>query len=109
MIEVLMGCLVATVAIGAIPATAYPVQYYRGSNWRATETGRALMTKGIAIALLFDVNLLLFVTRAWLPLWLVLLVQIMLNAFVVVAVSFQYRVMRRAQKRGPRTVQSTQF
>lgn len=90
--------VVTVVSLGAIPATLYPLFYSR-SPWRSTEAGRALMVKAVAIALLFDVSLLLLMLGSTLPPWSVLTVQAVLNTVVVAAVTYQFSVLRRLQRR----------
>ena len=51
---------VAAVLYGAVVANLYPALYALRSPWRSTKVGKALMTKGVSIALLYDVSLLAF-------------------------------------------------
>jgi hypothetical protein len=49
---------------GALVANAYPILYAIRSPWRSSNVGRALMTKAVAIAALFDISI---VNLWWAP------------------------------------------
>lgn len=90
---------VVVVHIGAIPATLFPIFYAR-SPWRSTDVGKALMTKGIAMALLFDAT----VANFWFgefPGFEVL--RPIIFTLVVVGITYQYLVMRSLQRSGRTT------
>jgi hypothetical protein len=53
--------LTVVVFLGAFVVTAFPL-FYRRSPWRETEVGRALMGAWVALALLFDSELII---EAW--------------------------------------------
>ena len=84
------------VHLGTIPATLFPLFYSR-SPWRSTDVGKALMTKGIAIALLFDVSVLAF--------WVddlpgIRVIRALVFTLVVAGVTYQFHVMRSLQHKG---------
>lgn len=97
LIRVLTALNIAVVAFGSIYAVGFP-WHYRKSPWRDSEVGRALMTKGRAVAALF-VSSLAIIALSWLlPVWLILAVQLVVNGYVVIGVRRHYRVMREAQR-----------
>ena len=87
--------VVAVVHIGLLISLAYP-WFYRRSPWRSTEVGKALMTKGVALAALFLVSVVGF----WWPLPGFEYIYAASVTAVVAAMAYQFRVMRRLQ-RGP--------
>lgn len=87
--------VVAVVHLGLVPALLYP-WHYRRSPWRQSAVGRALMTKGLAVAALFAVGVVGF----WWPFPGYQFIYAGVVTFVVAAIAYQYRVMRELQ-RGP--------
>lgn len=87
--------IVAVVHVGLVVAIAYPSFYLR-SPWRSTEVGRALMTKGVALATLFAVS----VVGYWWPFPGYLYFYAAAVTGVVGAMAYQFAVMRRLQRRG---------
>lgn len=86
---------IAVVHIGLLPVNAFPL-FYRRSPWRSTDVGKALMLKGCALAALFDLGVIGF----W---WMFpgyLYVYAAVVTAVVVAIAYQFAVMRRMQHRG---------
>ena len=87
--------VVAIVHVGTIVAVLAPLDYNR-SAWRATEVGRALMSKWVSLAALFVVSILNFwwpfPEAAWLTIYAATL------TLVVGSMTWQWRVMRAAQK-----------
>lgn len=86
---------IAVVHLGLLPVNAFP-WFYRRSPWRSTDVGKALMLKGCSLAALFDLGVLGF----W---WMFPGYDYMYAAVVtvvVVAIGYQFRVMRRLQTDG---------
>lgn len=87
--------LLVVVHIGAIPATTFALAYHR-SPWRSTAPGRALMFKGRAIALLFDVAVIGY----WWPFRGYAVLYAGVVTLVVIGVFYQCVVMLRRQHDG---------
>lgn len=86
---------IVVVVVGAIPANLYPLRL-RLTPWHDTATGRVLMKKAVAVALLFDVGLLSLVWAAFhLPAEYFVLVQTPVNTYVAFAVANQYVAFER--------------
>lgn len=66
-----------TIYVSTVPAVAFPILYAFRPWWRSP-IGRALMTKGVGIALLFGMSTMqlidLYVMRPWMQAWIYLLV-----------------------------------
>ena len=87
-----------TIYVSTIPAVAFPILYAFRPWWRSP-IGRALMTKGVGIALLFGMStaqiLDLYVMRPWMQAWIYLLVG--------VGVTFQLLVLLATPRDRTRT------
>lgn len=80
---------VAAVHLVAVPVNAYPIRYHILFPWRQTAAGRALMTKAVALALLFDVAIIGY----WHPFPGYLWLMVGIVAFIGVAVSRQWALL----------------
>lgn len=97
--SVLEYYMVVIVHVGLVPAVLFPL-FYRRSPWRSTEVGKALMLKGVALAMLFS----LAVAGFWWPFPGYDYLYAGVLSLVVVGITYQFLVLRKLQRRGRATV-----
>lgn len=87
--------IVAIVHLTLLPVNLFPI-HYSHSPWRSSNVGKALMLNGTALAALYDLGVLGF----WWKFGGYNYFYAAVITLVASAISFQYFVMRRLQKRG---------
>ena len=83
---------VIVVHLTLIPANGFPL-FYRRTDWRSTDIGKALMLKGCALAALYDIG----VAGYWLPFEGYPYAYAAVVTVVGLAIARQLYVMRRHQ------------